>query len=130
MEVREQLESEIQRELELLETVNKGSKEEQVLVGDICKLTETIDRLNNTEWDFYDKQEKREIEKSRIQLDEKKSDLDWKRSIFEVVKIVLPSAITVFAYDRFQKRMLKFEETGRIVSSAGREFHLPKLPWR
>jgi hypothetical protein len=130
MEVKEQLESEIQRELELLETVNKGSKEEQVLVGDICKLTEIIDRLNNTEWDFYDKQEKREIEKSRIQLDEKKSDLDWKRSIFEVVKIVLPSAITVFAYDRFQKRMLKFEETGRIVSSAGREFHLPKLPWR
>lgn len=130
MEVKERLESEIQRELELLETVNKGSKEEQVLVGDICKLTETIDRLNNTEWDFYDKQEKREIEKSRIQLDEKKSDLDWKRSVFEVVKIVLPSAITVLAYDRFQKRIMKFEETGRIVSTAGREFHLPKLPWR
>ena len=131
MEIREQLETEVQRQLELIESVPKGSKEQAVITEDLTKLVGCIDRLNQTEYEFYDRQERREIDRkkneSMLELENKKSEIGFTRAAFELAKVIIPPVITLVAYDRFQKRIIKFEETGRLVSTAARELHLPKF---
>ena len=131
MEIREQLETEVQRQLELIESVPKGSKEQAVITEDLTKLVGCIDRLNKTEYEFYDRQERREIDRkkneSMLELENKKSEIGFTRAAFELAKVIIPPVITLVAYDRFQKRIIKFEETGRLVSTAARELHLPKF---
>ena len=131
MELREQLETEVQRQLELIESVPKGSKEQAVITEDLTKLVGCIDRLNQTEYEFYDRQERREIDRkkneSMLELENKKSEIGFTRAAFELAKVIIPPVITLVAYDRFQKRIIKFEETGRLVSTAARELHLPKF---
>lgn len=131
MDLREGLETEVQRQLELIESVPKGSKEQAVITEDLTKLVGCIDRLNQTEYEFYDRQERREIDRkkneSMLELENKKSEIGFTRAAFELAKVIIPPVITLVAYDRFQKRIIKFEETGRLVSTAARELHLPKF---
>ena len=131
MDLREGLETEVQRQLELINSVPKGSKEQAVLTEDLTKLVGCIDRLNQTEYEFYDRQERREIDRkkneSMLELENKKSEIGFTRAVFELAKVIIPPVITLVAYDRFQKRIIKFEETGRLVSTAARELHLPKF---
>jgi len=131
MDLREGLETEVQRQLELINSVPKGSKEQAVITEDLTKLVGCIDRLNQTEYEFYDRQERREIDRkkneSMLELENKKSEIGFTRAAFELAKVIIPPVITLVAYDRFQKRIIKFEETGRLVSTAARELHLPKF---
>lgn len=131
MDLREGLETEVQRQLELINSVPKGSKEQAVIMEDLTKLVGCIDRLNQTEYEFYDRQERREIDRkkneSMLELENKKSEIGFTRAAFELAKVIIPPVITLVAYDRFQKRIIKFEETGRLVSTAARELHLPKF---
>ena len=131
MDLREGLETEVQRQLELINSVPKGSKEQAVITEDLTKLVGCIDRLNQTEYEFYDRQERREIDRkkneSMLELENKKSEIGFTRAVFELAKVIIPPVITLVAYDRFQKRIIKFEETGRLVSTAARELHLPKF---
>lgn len=131
MDLREGLETEVQRQLELIDSVPKGSKEQAVITEDLTKLVGCIDRLNQTEYEFYDRQERREIDRkkneSMLELENKKSEIGFTRAAFELAKVIIPPVITLVAYDRFQKRIIKFEETGRLVSTAARELHLPKF---
>ena len=48
-------------------------------------------------------------------------------TILEWAKVIIPVVVPIFAYDIFQKRVLKFEEDGSICSSAGRQLHLPRF---
>ena len=131
VELKEALVEEIQNHLELINTVPKGSKEQQALVQDLTRLVDSVNELNKTEYEYYDKQERREMDREKNQamneLESKKSDLGWKRITFELAKVVIPALISIGAYDVFQKRVLKFEETGRLVTTASRELHLPKF---
>lgn len=131
MDLREGLETEVQRQLKLINSVPKGSKEQAVITEDLTKLVGCIDRLNQTEYEFYDRQERREIDRkkneSMLELENKKSEIGFTRAAFELAKVIIPPVITLVAYDRFQKRIIKFEETGRLVSTAARELHLPKF---
>lgn len=131
MDLREGLETEVQRQLELINSVPKGSKEQAVITEDLTKLVGCVDRLNQTEYEFYDRQERREIDRkkneSMLELENKKSEIGFTRAAFELAKVIIPPVITLVAYDRFQKRIIKFEETGRLVSTAARELHLPKF---
>lgn len=131
MDLREGLETEVQRQLELINSVPKGSKEQAVITEDLTKLVGCVDRLNQTEYEFYDRQERREIDRkkneSMLELENKKSEISFTRAAFELAKVIIPPVITLVAYDRFQKRIIKFEETGRLVSTAARELHLPKF---
>lgn len=131
MDLREGLETEVQRQLKLINSVPKGSKEQAVITEDLTKLVGCIDRLNQTEYEFYDRQERREIDRkkneSMLELENKKSEIGFTRAAFELAKVIIPPVITLVAYDHFQKRIIKFEETGRLVSTAARELHLPKF---
>lgn len=75
----------------------------------------------------YENLKNREHDKEIEQMKRKKSKVEI---VIEIGKIAVPAVITIggyIAYDKFQKRVLKFEETGRIVSTAGRELHLPRF---
>lgn len=127
--VREQLREALDQRFKRLGQTKPGSEEEETLVKEIQSLVSALDRLNQTDFDYYDKQERREIDreknKSLNDLEKEKAKFDWKRAGFEVVKIVVPGMIGGGFYLLAQKRVLKFEEVGRIVSSAGHDLHLP-----
>ena len=131
VDLKEALVEEIQNHLDLINTVQKGSKEQQALVADLTKLVDSVNELNKTEYEYYDKQERREIDREKNQalaeLESKKSELGWQRVTFELCKVIIPTLVSIGAYNVFQKRVLKFEETGRLVTTASRELHLPKF---
>ncbi len=129
--VRADLMEEITRHLVEIENLPSGSQEQQRMVDNLQKLVNSLNQINQTEYDGYDKQERREIDKLKNQalyeLERKKSEMSWQRVTFEMAKIIVPTIISIGAYEHFQKRILEFEETGRITSTAGRELHLPRF---
>lgn len=58
---------------------------------------------------------------------ERKKEGDSWEKVVEIAKIVVPVTVPLLAYNVFQKRVIKFEETGRLVSFAARDLHLPKI---
>lgn len=46
---------------------------------------------------------------------------------FDIAKVVLPVILSGICYSVFQKRLLKFEETGVVKSHASKDLHLPKI---
>lgn len=131
-ELREKLLEEIDRHLEMIRGLGDGSKEQAIAVEDLTKLVSQVNQLQSTEWEFYDKQERRELDKAKnetlAELEKQKSQITWQRVAFEIGgKVVLPAALTLGGYNLFQKRILKFEETGRLTTLASKELHLPKI---
>lgn len=95
---------------------------------DLVELLITADKNN---MDYCDKQDRLKVEKEKnddmTEMERNKQKLTWGKVGLELCKVLLPTCVSIAAYDVFQKRILKFEETGRIVSTAGRELHLPKF---
>lgn len=127
----EMLEESIEKRLKEIETLEPGSKERQAAVSDAKLLIAAMNETDSTMSDWTDKQEKRRIDENKnrqlAEIEAKKNSLDWKKTVLELLKVVLPTTISIIAYDQFQKRVLYFEENGRINSTAGRELHLPKF---
>lgn len=122
---------EIAYHLEQIDLLSNGSQEQQRMVDDLSKLVDSLNKLNQTEYDKLDKDGRRKIDAMKNQalyeLEQKKSELSWQRVIFEMAKIMVPTIISIGAYEHFQRRILEFEENGRINSTAGRELHLPRF---
>lgn len=116
------------KNVEDLDLESKEGKEALIKANTILDLLITADKDNA---DYYDKQERREIERQKneaqIAVERDKQKLTWSRIGFEMAKVVVPTLVSIFAYDVFQKRIMKFEETGRICTTAGRELHLPRF---
>lgn len=130
--IRDGILEELAYHFEHIDRLGDGSKEQQAMVQDAKALIDAFNSLCQTENDALDKSERRKLDKMKNdamhELELEKSKLGWQRVTFELVKILLPAVISVGSYSYFQKRILKFEETGRITSTGGRELHLPKLP--
>ena len=99
----------------------------------LAKSIHLVELLINTDRDnaeYYDKQERRRIEEERNEAmnetERDKQKLTWDRVALEMAKVVVPLVVSFAGYNVFQKRILKFEETGRLTSTASRELHLPK----
>lgn len=92
-------------DLRLENDVNKSG----YLVADVLKIAEIINK------DY------------EMELEGQKLKPSWKKMLIEALKIVGPTIITMIGYDVFQRRVLYFEEHGRIASTAGRELHLPNF---
>lgn len=99
----------------------------------LVKSIHLVELLINTDRDnaeYYDKQERRRIEEERNEAmnetERDKQKLTWGRVGLEMAKVVVPLVVSFTGYNVFQKRILKFEETGRLTSTASRELHLPK----
>lgn len=70
----------------------------------------------------------RERNETTLLVEHGKQRLTWPRIAFEIAKLVVPALVSGGIYFKAQRRVLEFEENGRISSTAGRELHLPKLP--
>lgn len=133
MSLKEGLLEEVAYHLEEIDKLANGSKEQQVMVQDLKLLVDALNTMNQAELNAMNESERREIERIKneklYELEKEKSKLGWSRVAFEMAKVMLPTIVSIAAYEHFQKRILEFEENGRINSTAGRELHLPKF-WK
>lgn len=127
----EMLEKAVQVQLEKVEALDAGSKEGKEALAKSIHLVELLITTDKDNADYYDKQERRRIEedrnKAQNETERDKQKLTWGRVGLEMAKVVVPLVVSFAGYNVFQKRVMKFEETGRISSTAGRELHLPKF---
>lgn len=125
------LEEAVQVQLQNVSRLEPGTKEGKEALARSNHLVELLIATDKDNADYYDKEEKRRIEEERnkamIQTERDKQKITWGRAALEMSKVVVPTVLTMIGYNVFQKRVMKFEETGRITSTAGRDLHLPKF---
>ena len=56
---------------------------------------------------------------------ENSKKINWIQIGTDIAKVAIPSIIGVISYSIFQKRLLRFEETGTLASKASRDLSLP-----
>lgn len=125
------LEGAVQDQLSRIDELDPGTKIGQDALKNVTALTELLITADKDGYDYHDKEERRRIEEKKndatAEIEREKSKLTWGRIGFEIGKVVIPTLVSMAGYNVFQKRVLKFEETGRISSTAGRELHFPKF---
>lgn len=103
------------------------------LTQDVIDLTKVLNEAAQIDAKERDMERQRDNEETRIleeaDIEKKKIDPSWKRVAFEMAKAVVPLAISVVSYGVFQTKLMKYEEEGRIVSTAGRQLSLPRF-WK
>lgn len=101
------------------------------LLADSCKLLDKLSDDKKLDIEAEDKECRRILEEMKnndqAEIEREKLKISWKKILPEILKILGPTVLTLFGYNVFQKRVLYFEEHGRISSTAGRELHLPKF---
>lgn len=130
-ETYELLENAVQAQLIAVGDLNLESKEAKETLTKAVSLTELLITADKDSYDYHDKEERRRIEEKKndasAEVEREKAKLTWGRVGLELGKVIAPILVSFAGYNVFQKRILKFEETGRITSTAGRELHLPKF---
>lgn len=135
MEVRtlKLMENVLQGYLEDLQTGELDKEGEERGLKIIELMSKQMDVHERTASEIYDKEERRRIDEERnkatAKTEAEKIQLTWKKVLFELAKVVIPTGLSIGAYHVFQKRLLQFEETGRLTSSASKGLNLPKF-WR
>lgn len=118
-------------QLQNVNNLDPGNKEGKDALTKSIHLVELLVTADKDNADYYDKEERRRIEEDRNkavnEIEHNKQKLTGGRVTFEMAKVIAPLVISFVGYNVFQKRILKFEETGRITSTAGRELHLPRF---
>lgn len=119
---------------QIIEQSEFGSEEHKAAERELNCLIDQMQTFHNTNCEYFAKDEDRKIKKEynddMAELEDQRiqqQKLTWKRVAFEIGKVVVPIIGSAVVYFKAQRNILKFEETGRITSTAGRELHLPKL---
>lgn len=103
------------------------------LTQDVIDLTKVLNEAAQIDAKERDMERQRNNEETRIIEEHKielfKLDPSAKRVAFEMAKAVVPLIISVVSYGVFQTKLMKYEEEGRIVSTAGRQLSLPRF-WK
>ncbi|WP_287643438.1 hypothetical protein [Bacteroides sp.] len=124
------LEGAAQFQLRKVTEIDPGTEEGREHLAKAIHLVELLINTDRDIADDYDKQERRKIEEERNkamnEIERDKQKLTWGRVGLEMAKVVVPLVVSFAGYNVFQKRILKFEETGRLTTTASRELHLPK----
>lgn len=124
------LEEELGHSIELAGQLgtSDGRKQE---IENVIKLAESLNAIDQTRNKNEDDQARQILEQHRIQTANEVELQKSKRKVgdylLEAFKTVAPTVLSLLAYNVFQKRILFFEENGRIISTAGRELHLPNI---
>lgn len=128
-ETYDMLEERIQQNLEMLDTLEGGVRKS--ITDETARLVELLIAADKEDAERYDKQERRRIDEDRnkatAEVEMSKQEITWKRVGLEMAKLIVPLSMSMAGYDFFQKRMIKFEETGRFTSAVSRELHLPNF---
>lgn len=113
------LRDELQREFENLKDMKSGTEEHKVGVDSLTKLLDRAIEMDKLEADVQEKAENREVD---IDLKEKQMQEDKKDRIVKncltAVSLIASVGLTIWG----SCKSWKFEETGTITSTAGREF--------
>lgn len=128
------LESQIQKQLEELDSFKDDEAERSKAVTDLTKLLERMTEAEIANEKWYDNQERRQIERDRnemmVEVETIKSKSDKKRVVLEIVKVGIPALVSLVTLHKWGTKfdsMLKFEETGHFTTTASRQVSLPKL---
>ena len=113
------LRDELQREFENLKDMKSGTEEHKVGVDSLTKLLDRAIEMDKLEADVQEKAENREVDASlkEKQMQEDKKDRIVKNCL-TAVSLIASVGLTVWG----SCKSWKFEETGTITSTAGREF--------
>ena len=113
------LRDELQREFENLKDMKSGTEEHKVGVDSLTKLLDRAIEMDKLEADVQEKAENREVDASlkEKQMQEDKKDRIVKNCL-TAVSLIASVGLTVWG----SCKSWKFEETGTIASTAGREF--------
>lgn len=129
----ETIEEKILLGLNEYDTSDVGSKERKEILEETVKLASIRNEMIHEDADVVDKKKRREIEEMRennaVTIETMKQNIGWRKISLEMAKAIVPLGLQILAYSGLQKRVLKFEETGILKSSASRQFNLPKF-WR
>ena len=113
------LRDELQREFENLKDMKSGTEEHKVGVDSLTKLLDRAIEMDKLEADVQEKAENREVD---VSLKEKQMQEDKKDRIVKncltTVSLIASVGLTIWG----SCKSWKFEETGTITSTAGREF--------
>ena len=113
------LRDELQREFENLKDMKSGTEEHKVGVDSLTKLLDRAIEMDKLEADVQEKAENREVD---VGLKEKQMQEDKKDRIVKncltAVSLIASVGLTIWG----SCKSWKFEETGTITSTAGREF--------
>lgn len=130
-ETKELLEQELVTELKAIKTKSVNDEGHKTAMNNIKVLADVISNDEKIESDERDRAERRRIDeeknKSLSKIESKKADVTFGKVSLEILKVAIPSVLSIVAYDIFQKRLLEFEEHGRLTTSAGKELHLPRF---
>lgn len=124
------METRIRENLILLET-EKDEDQRVRLIREVEKLSTKLTEAENSVFKY-------DVDKAAAELDSEKSkrlaNTEKKKMILEasakVVGTVIPAAISLITLSVWGKRfeqMMKFEETGRVVSTASRVLKFPNV---
>lgn len=110
---------------DILDALEKGDEELA------AKYVAMYNTLVKTGIDLEDKKAKQDLEYRKLinnlEVEEIKSRLTPGKAAMEIAKVIVPTILTLLGYDIFQRRLMIYEKDGKIVSTAGRELHLPRF---
>lgn len=119
MSIKTLLHEEIESEFKELEKTQVGSDEYKASIDGISKLIDRSIEISKLEADIKDKEETRELD-TQLELKKQKDEYRNKTiaNVLTGASIISGIALTVWG----TLKSLKFEETGTVTTSAGRNF--------
>lgn len=133
-EVMEMIDERVKELLEEAEKYEAKSDMRRAIMQEVYKLLELYHNATELNFDYFDKEKRREIDEKRnetmARIEEEKNKVPVVRVVLETGKVVVPLATSVlmlYGYFKAQNKVFDFEEHGSITSSAGRQLGLPRV---
>lgn len=105
-----------------LGNVPPDSKEAGIIMSRVKSMIEKLNEIDQV-------QNKKVCDEMNHQLESDRNNLDWRKVALDLIKVFGPIIISVMSYAVLQQKLLRFEETGNLSTSASKQFSLPKF-WK
>lgn len=126
-------EARIAENLEKLEWTTEKEERER-LIREVEKLSTKLTEAETLTYKFASDEAQRQLDDVKSQrayeAEAVKAKMDWKRTAIEVGKVAVPAVISLVSLGLWNEKfeqVLKFEESGRFVSTGFRLLKFPKL---
>lgn len=127
-DIKEQLETEISSELDILKDTDPNSDQYKTMVEGISKLIDRRNEMNKLDLEFQKHYLSERMETNRVNREKALNEYNEKDQLFKnlisIGSILIPVLVTVWG----TYKTLKFEETGTVTTIMGRGFINKLLP--
>lgn len=112
-----------------------GSDERQAEAANLQKIVDAYAKVCQVEVESNDRAERRRIEEKKIDSDieelrTKEETPFWQYCVEWSIKYIAPGALSALCFNIFQKRVLKFEETGTLRTKASKDLRNSWAFWK